>query len=153
MKAVAIACCVTLAACGGEAGEPESQPRALWCYPETLEAGDTLTIEMAIPHPLELAISDPNNNWLYLQFSDPDLPSNVPPDEFAQMSELTLAVSSAEATRWIDGSPSKHPIFEAAGRYTIHLAENLETDAENTLYFSQSVTYTAPPGPEQAPGL
>jgi hypothetical protein len=142
-----------LLACGGEYENEAVEARRnagstdvsgpLHCDPQVLRPGDTLAIEMRIPHPLELAIVAPDGAYYYLQAADDSVPSQLSANEFAELAVVHIDVDSATGIQWVNGKPTKRRIFEILGEYEVILAENLETEPENTIWHTQQLTYAA----------
>ena len=50
---------------------------------------------------------------------------------------------SATGIKWVNGKPIRSRIFEILGEYEVILAENLETEPENTISYTQQITFSA----------
>jgi hypothetical protein len=154
LKSVVLIVAVTLLlACGGEYEIEAVEVRRnagstgvsgpLHCDPQVLRPGDTLAIEMRVPHPLELAIVAPDGAYYYLQAADDSVPSRLSANEFAELAVVHIDVDSATGIQWVNGKPTKSRIFEIVGEYEVILAENIETEPENTISYTQQITYAA----------
>lgn len=119
---------------------PEEEQGPLRSTPRVFFRDDLVRVLMPSPHPERLAIMDPDGHWYYLQ--DQPLPNPlVPYDEFRDLDSFSFTPSELRAITFIDGEERRLPVFSVAGEYTICLAENLETEPENTLSFETTVYY------------
>ncbi|HEX5702448.1 MAG TPA: hypothetical protein VFX97_04465 [Pyrinomonadaceae bacterium] len=98
---------------------------SLRCSPGRLYLGDTLTLNMSVPHGRDLAILGPDNKFFWLRSWEPN-------DEAATASWYAfekmklLKIVTAEANGRV--STDDEPIFTKTGWYRIRVSYNLETD-------------------------
>lgn len=116
---------------------------ALRAVPALVRSGDTFSLVMKMPHPGELAVETPAGTWYYLQSNEPGGAFLMAQDEFMRTDELRINTARLCGVRWLNGVKTTERVFRTAGKYTFHLAENLETEFENTLHFSVVVEYLA----------
>lgn len=95
----------------------------------------TLTLPKQLP---ELAITDPDNNWFYLQGSSLKK-TTYSQDSFTQLKKVAIDTENIHATHWIDGKENYSKIFTKVGTYTIYLSDNLETEPDNAITFIKKV--------------
>ena len=118
----------------------EADQGALRASPRVLGHDQTLTLTMPVPHPASLAIRDPDGRWFYLQ--DPAASvALVPPEAFARLRELALHPAEITGLVFVGGEPLTGLVFTKAGEYLIYLAENLETEPENTWSMQTTVHF------------
>lgn len=117
--------------------------KSILSVPDTLWLGDTLTIRFRVPHPTDLAIYDPENNFFFLVYDHllNELKPLVPHGRFARMDRLDLP-ASLRANAWLHGVDTLQPVFTKPGNYRIVLSKELETD-EGTPIEEERVYYTA----------
>jgi hypothetical protein len=108
------------------------------CSPDTLRTGGSVTIEMGANHPGELAAVSPGGGWYYFQGSSRAV--LMPAEAFKKATQIEIP-HDIQGIVYKDGKPMKKALFSAAGRYEIVLAENLETEPENTLWLHCFVRY------------
>jgi hypothetical protein len=135
-----------------ESGLPEPQfvtdpkEKHIISITDTLYFGDTLKIRFRTPHPRDLAIYDPDENFFFLVYSQlsEGLPPLVDYAAFAHYDSLEIVAGVAKANPWTAGVTEHKLVFTKAGVYRIHLSENLETD-DGTPVEIEQVYYTATP--------
>lgn len=125
---------------------------SLVCYPQKLYRGDTLTLDMTLPHGGEMFILLPNGKHLwfcYPTFGNGETPPIIESKDFEKMERLQLVTTKAQG---IDNETRRYkPIFTQTGWYTIRLSENAEQcdpiyDGEWKVYYSN----TPPPSPRKS---
>ena len=110
---------------------------------KNLYKGDKLSITMPRPHPKELAIRAPDGKWFYLHIENGGAGEMLMPSEqFAVLQKLDFDTRQLEARYWRDGKAMRGKVFTQTGDYLIYMADNLETEPENTLSFASIVHYT-----------
>ena len=115
-----------------------SRPTSELCSPARINLGDLLTIRIPNPSLDELAVSDPLGRWFYLQGSGAIQPL-LGKRQFAEAEKITLDTSTIAGTLHKDGVGVQLLVFTMPGQYRVHLADNLETEPENALYFECQV--------------
>jgi len=107
-----------------------------------LYKGDEISISLPLPHPKELAIKSPNGTWFYLHVeNEGDSEMLMPKEKFAALKQLNLDTSKLEARYWDNGKAMRGKVFGVTGAYLIYMADNLETELDNTLHFSSIIQY------------
>jgi hypothetical protein len=109
--------------------QPSERDRArrvsLTCTPRRLRPGDTLTLDMSVPHGRDLAVLTPDDKFLWLRSWEPDDRAATSRwYAFEKVKKLRLATSGARG----DGGRGSELIFARAGWYRIRISYNLETD-------------------------
>ena len=109
---------------------------------KNLYKGDELSISLPLPHPKELAIKSPIGTWFYLHVeNEGDSEMLMPKEKFAALQQLNLDTSKLEARYWDNGKAMRGKVFGETGAYLIYMADNLETEPDNTLHFSSIIQY------------
>lgn len=110
---------------------------------KSLYKGDKLSITMPQPHPKELAIRAPDGRWFYLHIENEGAEEMLMSSkQFAALQKLDLDTRQLEARYWSDGKAMYGQVFTQTGDYLIYMADNLETEQENTLSFASIIHYT-----------
>ncbi len=123
-----------------ESNYPQEEQGALKSSPRVLYRGDTLTLTMPAQHPQGLAIKDPADDWYYIQ--DPSAATQLMgKEDFARLTQLELPTAELHALRWVEGRAETTKVFTQTGEYLIYMADNLETEPENTFHFMTTVYY------------
>ena len=109
--------------------------------PRVFYQNDRIKITLPNPHPSGFAVRDPNGEWYYLQ-GDDSLPATfMPPDTFAKIRDIEIIPSEVFAINYLDGEPRRSAVFHQTGEYLIYIADDLETEPENTVSFQTTVYY------------
>lgn len=109
---------------------------------KSLNKGETLIITMPVPHPKEMAIRAPDKRWYYIQVENEGAGEMLMPGtQFAALTKLEFDTSQLEARYWSDGKAMRGKVFTQTGEYLIYMADNLETEPENTLSFASIIRY------------
>lgn len=93
--------------------------------------GDTVVVSMKTPHPEEALVYRPSGETVWLHTSSQYLPRGT-----ARFGELGKWVISRDSTGtvWVDGKAKVQPVIREEGRYHLYIAENAETEPENTYF-------------------
>ena len=98
---------------------------SLRCSPRRLSLGDTLTLNMSVPHGRDLAILGPDNKFFWLRSWEPnDEATTAKWYAFEKVRQLTIVTTDAKGRV----STDDEPIFTRTGWYRIRVSYNLETD-------------------------
>jgi hypothetical protein len=111
--------------------KPQPSPRdiarkvSLRCSPRNLWLGDTLTLNMSVPHGRDLAILGPDHKFFWLRSWEPnDEATTAKWHAFETLRQLKLVTTEAKGRV----STADEPIFTKTGWYRIRVSYNLETD-------------------------
>jgi len=109
--------------------------------PSHVTGADTVTIYLPQPHPTKLAIEGPHHAWFTIH--DPEMQTRFMTESaFRRARVIRFRASALTGIVWLDGQPRRQKVFVLPGTYTIYLANNLETEPENTFSLMQSLEYT-----------
>ena len=98
---------------------------SLRCSPTRLYLGDTLTLNMSVPHGRDLAILGPDNRFFWLRSWEPNDQARTA-SWYAFEKMKLFRIVTAEAKGRV--STDDEPIFTKTGWYRIRVSYNLETD-------------------------
>jgi hypothetical protein len=102
-----------------------SRKVSLRCSPGKFWLGDTLTLNMSVPHGRDLAILGPDNKFFWLRSWEPnDEATTARWYAFEKVRQLKIVTTDAKGRVSTDGEP----IFTKTGWYRIRVSYNLETD-------------------------
>jgi hypothetical protein len=102
-----------------------SRKVSLRCSPRRLRLGDTLTLNMSVPHGRDLAILSPAGKFFWLRSWEPnDREATTQWYAFEKVRQLKLVTGEAKGRV----SNDDEPIFTQTGWYSIRISYNLETD-------------------------
>jgi len=111
---------------------------ALQAYPNTFSLGDDILLKFPENHPGNIAIRTPSNIWFSI-YSEKDNIFIIPTEKYTTAKELKLDTGILEGLTWVNGIRVKKPVFNKQGKYLIYMADNLETEPDNTFYFMTEV--------------
>ena len=98
---------------------------SLRCSPTRLWLGDTLTLNMSVPHGRDLAILGPDGKFFWLRSWEPnDEATTANWYAFEKLRQLKIVTTEAKGRV----STDDEPIFAKTGWYKIRVSYNLETD-------------------------
>ena len=98
---------------------------SLRCSPRRLWLGDTLTLNMSVPHGRDLAILGPGNKFFWLRSWEPnDEATTASWYAFEKLRQLKIVTKEAKGRV----STDDEPIFTKTGWYRVRVSYNLETD-------------------------
>ncbi|MGZ5481458.1 MAG: hypothetical protein ACXWID_05695 [Pyrinomonadaceae bacterium] len=98
---------------------------SLRCSPGKLWLGDTLTLNMSVPHGRDLAILSPGNKFFWLRSWEPnDEATTAKWYAFEKVRQLKIVTTEAKGRV----STDDELIFTKTGWYRIRVSYNLETD-------------------------
>ena len=130
---------------GASAQDVKPQPSAgdiarrvnLRCLPRKLRRGDTLTLNMSVPHGRDLAILSPDDKFFWLRSWGPNnREATAQWYAFENVARLRLVTTEAKGKV----SNDDELIFTKTGWYSIRISYNLETD-DGTPYNECKVYY------------
>jgi hypothetical protein len=115
----------------------ETEPRnvqlddRITCSPKRLYRGETLVLNMTVPHGGDLAIVGPKKQFSFIVF-EPSENSRQQPlisrEKFESMAQLRLATDKVREMMWAADETPNRLIFTRTGWYEVWLSANLETD-------------------------
>ncbi len=86
---------------------------------------------MIAPHPEHALVHRPNGETVWLQTSPAYIHKQI--ENFGAL-ETWVITPETKGTVWIDGKPVVQPIIQGNGRYHLYIADNPETEPENTYF-------------------
>jgi TonB family protein len=114
----------------------------LVCSPRELFRGDTLHLEMSVPHGRDLAVISPGDDYYFLKYWDPE-DKEATGDWFTFERQPALDMPTLTTVgEWSGaGDPRWERVFNKTGWYEVRLSYNLETD-DGTPFQTCRVHYT-----------
>jgi len=95
------------------------------CTPRKLWLGDTLTLNMSVPHGRDLAVLSPDDKFFWLRSWEPnDREATAKWYAFEKVGQLKLDTREARG----NAGNGDEPIFSKTGWYSVRISYNLETD-------------------------
>lgn len=104
------------------------------------EDNNTILIKMELPHPKEALVQRPDGDTVFLQVEGSLAHKQIA--NFENLEEWTITLSTL-GTVYRDGEAIAEPIISGSGRYHLYIADNVETERENTLFIECYFEITA----------
>lgn len=92
---------------------------------------NTVIVTMEVPHPNHAIVQRPDGETVWLQTSSDYIHTQVP--NFSELKTWVISPKS-EGTVWVNGKAMVQPIIKGQGKYLLYIAENTETERENTYF-------------------
>ena len=92
---------------------------------------NTVVVTMTVPHPKEALVQRPTGETVWLQADDELAHKQI--ENFESLEKWTIT-STTLGTVFIDGIPKTEPIIKEKGRYHLYIADNTETERDNTYF-------------------
>ena len=108
--------------------------------PNVVTANDVIVISFPRQHPQKMSIKSPSDEW-FVVHEESEKVYFLPQDEFSYATSSQEKVAEIMGVKWIDGKRVIGPVFNEPGEYLIYMADNLETEPENTFYLTGTVIY------------
>ena len=118
--------------------DSEVKTSALQAYPRYISKGESIHLTFPQNHPKNIAIRNPSGNWYSIQDREEDV-FVTPSKKYNIATELVLNTLVLEGVTWINGVKVKEKVFQKYGEYLIYMANNLETEPENTFHFMATI--------------
>lgn len=118
------------------------RPVRLACAPRELFRGDTLRLEMGVPHGRDLSVIGPGDDYYFLKSWEPE-DKEATAEWFAFERQPTLDLPTLTTVgEWAGvGDPRWERVFNKTGWYEVRISYNLETD-DGTPFQTCRVHYT-----------
>lgn len=108
--------------------------------PGVITANAVITISFPRQHPQKMSIKSPSGEW-FVVHEESEKIYLLPKDEFSCATSVQKKVAEITGVKWIDGKRVIGPVFNEPGEYLVYMADNLETEPENTFYLTGTVVY------------
>lgn len=102
--------------------------QAITC--DVLSDGNVL-VKMKTPHPEHALVYRPDDSVVWLQSGPEYIHQQI--GNFGELEEWLITPES-KGTVWGDGGAEVRPILQGRGRYHLYIANNIETEPENTYF-------------------
>jgi len=116
---------------------PDSEQGDLKCFPRVFSSNSEITLKLPKEPPRNLAIRDPAGDW-YDVMGDEGF---VKYSDFISGREIKLKANDVKGIIWVDGKNEVRNVFEKTGEYLLYMANNLETEPENTYFWKTTVFF------------
>ena len=108
--------------------------------PKKITPSDFITINFPLNHPKNMSVRTPNGEWFVIHDKAEQLVI-LPNEEYAQVNSIRIKVSDIKGVKWEDGKRLIQQVFHESGEYLFYMADNLETEPDNTFYLTTTVHY------------
>lgn len=138
---------MTASSCSSDRPGPSTgneRDKGLVLSASVVTPADNLTMRYPRKHPSKLAIQGPAHTWFILHETGVNT-SLMTDAEFRRSTSLTIQVATLTGVTWINGIQVWAKVFSKPGKYTIYMADNLETEPANTYFLMRTVIYKLSP--------
>jgi hypothetical protein len=108
----------------------KAEEAGLQCAPLKVNSNDVLHIVLPPSRGSDFAVVNPNGDYLFISFYQPDshspLQPVIPPSVFSGLKEIALGISSAKGVSTTRAATEK--IFDKPGKYKVLVSPTLETE-------------------------
>lgn len=112
---------------------------ALQAQPESFISGEEILLSFPQHHPENIAIRIPSGVW-YSIHSAEDSIQILSAEKYTVATRLLLDTENLVGVAWVNGVKVGAKVFRELGEYLIYMANNLETEPDNTFHFMVKVT-------------
>ncbi len=113
-------------------------PGVFSIIPKEISLEKIFSINIPERHPSKISVRTPSNEWYVIH----DLSEKVfvlPAEEYISTKRIDILPSHLMGVTWKDGKRVVGMVFSRPGEYLIYMADNLETEPENTFHFMGKV--------------
>ena len=129
-----------LYSCNSKPETKQSDQETFAVKPEQVSKQDTLTLTLPKKHPTKISVKSPNGTF-YIIHSEEDNIALIPYEKVDSAKSIKIPLLSTIGLTWIEGKKTQEKVFKVPGRYLIYMADDLETEPENTFHFMQSIEF------------
>jgi len=127
-----------LYACNNKPETKLSDQKTFAVKPEQASKKDTLTLTLPKNRPTKISVKSPDGTF-YIIHSEEDNIALIPYEKLGSTDSIKIPLSSTTGLTWIDGKKTQKNVFQVPGKYLIYMADDLETEPENTFHFMQNI--------------
>ena len=113
---------------------------ALVIKPNEVTANDVNTISLPSKRPKKMSIRSPSNEWYVVHETSENM-YLLPKKSTSKITSARKKISEIIGVKWVDGKRVVEPVFKAPGEYMFYMADNLETEPDNTFHLMSTVTF------------
>ena len=118
----------------------DNNASGLQATPKSISTGENFRLTFPKLHPKKLSVRSPSKKWYSIQDGEEDI-FIVSLKEYNSATELKINSKYLEGITWINGKKVKEKVFQIKGEYLIYMANNLETEPENTFHFMTMIKF------------
>lgn len=116
----------------------QNNPLQLTISPQEINIDQIFTIRVPELHPSSISIRDPMGIWHVVHNSEEKI-FILPEHEYVKARKIDITPSKLMGISWINGKKLEGLVFGLSGEYLIYMADNLETEPDNTFHFMGKV--------------
>ena len=116
----------------------KNETSALQASPNIISRGEHFLLTFPKLHPKNISVRSPSNKWYSIQDDDEGI-FIISLEKYNSATELKINSKTLDGITWVNGKRVKEKVFKESGEYLIYMANNLETEPENTFHFSVSI--------------
>ena len=139
MLTLALSISFSFTACSVTKHPPtQGNPSQFTISPNEISTNQAFTITIPDLHPSSMSIRDPKGTWHVIHNSGENI-FILPQEEYVKARKIEISPSELTGITWIEGKKVEGLVFSLPGEYLIYMADNLETEPENTFHFMGTV--------------
>ena len=123
-----------------QSGEHGRKSGPIIIHPSILSSATHITITFPKNHPKNVSIRSPKGDW-YVVHEKSEHVSLLPYRQFLLATSVKIRVSEIRGVKWLDGKRIVERVFNEPGEYLFYMADNLETEPENTYSMMATIVY------------
>ncbi len=123
-----------------QSGEQGRKSGPIIIYPSIVSPATNITITFPKNHPKNVSIRSPGGEW-YVVHEKSERVSLLPYRQFLLATSVKKRVSEIRGVKWFDGKRIVERVFNEPGEYLFYMADNLETEPENTYSMMATIVY------------
>ena len=108
--------------------------------PKSISADTCITITFPIKHPRNMSVRTPTGVWFVVHEKAEKI-AILPYAQFPRATSIQKKVADIKGVKWVDGKRVVGAVFNEPGEYLFYMADNLETEPENTFNLTGTVVY------------
>jgi hypothetical protein len=113
--------------------------KALVLTPDKVKKSESFTLSFPKEHPKSIAIRTPGGVWYTIHDKEENIFVTTN-KEFQNATSIQLVVTDVKGIKWENGKRVVESVFTEPGEYLVYMADNLETEPENTFFLSKYIT-------------
>lgn len=87
-----------------------------------------------------MSIKSPSGEWFVVHEKSENI-YFLPKHKSSSATSVQKMVAKIKGVKWVDGKRTVEAVFNAPGEYLFYMADNLETEPENTFNMMGTVIY------------
>ena len=108
--------------------------------PHVVTENEVIIISLPKKHPQKMSIKSPSGEWFVVHEKSEKI-YFFPKHKSSSATSVQKKVAKIKGVKWVEGKRMVEPVFNEPGEYLFYMADNLETEPENTFSMMGTVIY------------